>query len=188
MTRRTAVLIGFLFQLVAVFAIFIPNVILQANGTVITLRTVPVDPRSIFRGDYVTLDYEVGQGAPVNWEYGKQVFVVLAQNGDVYERVRFAEMQPGLNPGEVCLRGGAQYQRIDFPDIGQYFVEEGTGHDFENATRAHRLLVDVVVNDKCRAAIKGVRLGPEVPDSELPSDQFPLRPIPAEPRPVPPGQ
>lgn len=173
MKQRIAIIIGFLLQIVGVFAVLLPSVIALRTGTPATLRTVPIDPRSIFRGDYVVLGYEAGQSAPMDWEYGKPVYVVLAPKGDVYERVRLSETRPALLPGQICVWGTAEYGRIDFPDIGQFFVEEGMGRELENLQSQHRLLVDVAVAQNCRAAIKGVRIGPAEPATD-PSQTSPL--------------
>ena len=187
MNRRAFFLAGILFELVAVFGLFLPYIFLLQSGTPITLRTVPIDPRSIFRGDYVILGYEAGEGLPMTETYGDVVYAVLEKGGDVYERVRFSDTKPELTEGQICLRGRTEYQRATFPDIAQYFVEEGTGTEWEQAQNAHRLLVDAVVNDDCKAAIKGLRLGPEVPEDELPEwmqpplflEEPPTKPIPA---------
>ncbi len=177
MNRRIAIIIGFLLQIAAVFAVLLPSVMILNAGTSATLRTVPIDPRSIFRGDYVILGYEAGQSVPMDWEYGKPVYVVLAPKGDVYERVRLSETRPALMPGQICLQGSAEYGRINFPDIGQFFVEEGTGNEFSQLQREHRLLVDIAVTPNCRAAIKGVRIGPEEP-APIESAPVPTTPLP----------
>ena len=181
MNRRTAFLIGILFQLLAVFGLFIPYVYLLANGTTVTLRTVPIDPRSIFRGDYVVLGYEVGMNVQPEESYGPAT-VVLEQKGEVFERVAVITdgSTPVLKPGQVCLRGQRQWNAIVFPDIAQYFVGEGLGRQFEEARNAHRLLVDVAISPSCRAVIRGIRFGPEVPPEEVPGVfPPPERPIPA---------
>jgi uncharacterized membrane-anchored protein len=169
MTRRVLFLIGLLLELVAVFGLFLPYVWLASSGTLISLRTVPVDPRSIFRGDYVTLSYEAGADIqlPAAMEgVNPPTYVVLERRGDVFERVRVSEGKPPLQAGQACLRGYPSWNGITFPDIAQFFVEEETGRQFEDATRAHRLIVDVLVNDSCAAVIRGVRLGAEVPQAE----------------------
>ncbi|MDO8649302.1 MAG: GDYXXLXY domain-containing protein [Candidatus Peregrinibacteria bacterium] len=168
MNRRTLFLIGLLLELAMVFGLFLPYVLHMRNGTVITLRTEPIDPMSIFRGQYVVLGYQAGADLPAKWEGGQTVYAVLEKKGDTFERVRFSEEFPTLGPGEVCIRGQGQYRRLIFPDIAQYFVEEGLGQELEQVRNARRLLVDVVVNPSCKAVIRGVRLGPEVPASELP--------------------
>ena len=189
MNRRTLFLAGLLFELIAVFGLFLPYVLLLRNGTEVTLRTVPIDPRSIFRGDYVILGYEAGEGLPMSDTYGQPVYVVLEKIGDVYERVRFSDTKPELSAGQICLLGRTEYQRATFPDIAQYFVQEGTGTEWEQARNAHRLLVDAVVNEDCKAAIKGLRLGPEVPQDELPEwmriPAFPEGERPVKPMPAP---
>lgn len=178
MTRRTIFLIGLLIELVCIFGLFVPYVIFISTGTEITLKTLPVDPRSMFRGDYVILSYEAGNDLPLSVEYGSPVIAVLAKKGDVYERVRYEYEAPHLQAGEVCLRGSAEYMRAEFPDISQYFVEEGLGREFEKAQNAHRLFVNVVVDDDCNAVIKSVRIGEEAPlDSGIPPIDIPVLPV-----------
>lgn len=168
MTRRIAFLIGLLIELVTVFGLFVPYLMLQSSGTLVSLRTVPVDPRSIFRGDYVTLSYEVGRDIPQSLpgqENGNAaVYVVLEPKGEFYERVSVSEEQPQLATGQVCLRGYRDWTGVSFPDIAQYFVEENMGKELEAARNAHRLIVDAYVDESCAAVIRGVRLGPEAPE------------------------
>lgn len=176
MTRRTAFLGCLLIELLCVFGLFITFIMRVSAGMEVTLKTVPVDPRSLFRGDYVALDYEAGRGAPTTSQYNKPVFVVLAQKGDTWERVSMSDTKPQLNAGEVCLLGRMQYQRISFPDIAQYFVEEGLGKELESARNAHRLLVTASITQDCRAVITGIILGEEAPLETL-QDPFVTRPI-----------
>lgn len=177
MTKKTLMLIGVLLELLLVFGLFVPYEYMLARGTEITLRTVPVDPRSIFRGDYVVLGYEIGQELPVT-EYGKTMYFVLEQHDDIYERIGYSYEKPDLTEGQVCIRGVSQYRSASFPDIAQYFVEEDTGKQFEEARNTHRLLVNVVVNDDCNAIIRSVVLGPEAPLENPDELDFLTRPIP----------
>ena len=183
MNRRTAFLIGILLELIAIFGLFIPYEMRIKLGTPVTLRTVPVDPNSLFRGDYVMLGYEAGNEVPVNPESMTE-YVVLAPKDEIYERVRISVTKPELKEGEVCLIGQHQYDRIIFPDIAQYFVEEGLGRELEQARNAHRLLVDASIDSSCHGIIRGLRLGPEVPEGER--KQLDVeKPIPIE---APPGR
>ncbi len=185
MRRRTGFLVGILFELLAIFGLFVPYVLLTSSGTEITLRTVPVDPRSMFRGDYVTLGYEAAAGIKYSEvsagedDVVQPVFLVLEKKGDIYERVAVSKKQPALKEGQVCLRGNVsmwinqgsiQSVAVSIPDLAQYFVEEGIGRELESARNAHRLLVKAVVSPSCMAVLKGVVLGPEVPPSELPPE------------------
>ncbi len=176
MTRRTLFIVGLLVEMVAVFAIALPPYILRQTGTPISLLTVPVDPRSLFRGDYVVLSYAVGRSVPISESYNQAVYVTLEKKGDVYERVAIGVAVPTLKPGQACIRGTYNYNMLNFPDIEQYFVPEGTGHDIEATERSHRLIVDANVSASCRAIITGLRLGPEAP---LEQTTVPGMPVPA---------
>src|SRR3989344_3670842 len=58
MSKKVFLFIG-LFWL-AIFAVFIASKeSVLRGGQEVLLQTVPVDPRDIFRGDYVTLRYEI---------------------------------------------------------------------------------------------------------------------------------
>ncbi len=190
MLRRHAFLLGLLLELLVIFLLFVPYVYLMNTGTMATLRTVPVDPLSIFRGNYVQLAYEAGQLPEPNrmvdsavYESGPR-YVVLTGSGDVYVRKSVSETLPVLKPGEICLRGRQEYSRIEFPDIAQYFADAETAKKLETDARMHRLFVDISVSKNCKAVIRGVHLGPEVPESELPRDWMPTAEMPVE-KPVP---
>lgn len=183
MTRRIAFFGCLLIELLCVFGLFITFIMRVSAGMEVTLKTVPVDPRSLFRGDYVVLDYEVGRDVPSTTQYNKPVYVVLEQNGEVWERISYGDARPELQPGQVCLLGRMQYQRIAFPEISQYFVEEGLGKELEQARNAHRLLVTASVTPNCRAVITGIILGEEAP-FEAEKDPFFSRPVMEEPMPA----
>lgn len=175
MTRRTAFLIGLLVQLICVFGLFLPSVRLLQYGTQATLLTLPVDPWSLTRGQYVTLDYQAAQGLDRMTE--RSLYVTLEQKDDVYERVGVTEEKPSLQPGQICLWATSNGWNVRFPDIGQYFVEEGSGLEIEQATRARRLYVDISTDSSCRARIRGIRIGQEVSDEErqrIEMERFPV--------------
>lgn len=183
--RRALFLIGLLIEVALVFLIFLPYMLIVANGQTVTLKTIPVDPRSIFRGDYVVLSYEIGQdydGPSVTGEeygYGvMRVYAILENQGDAHERVGFGTSVPKLEDGQACIQGEATYTAwgpderrhvtVRFPDIEQFFVEEGVGRELEQARNGRRLYVDVATTKSCKAVIKGVRVGEEVtPDVEV---------------------
>jgi uncharacterized membrane-anchored protein len=85
-----------------------------STGERILLRTVPVDPRDIFRGDYVSLDYEIsnldldalayaGKTKP-----GQRVYVSLTPDpGGTYHAVRVGVEPPA---GGRFIQGRARYQ------------------------------------------------------------------------------
>ena len=122
-------------------------------GREITLQTAPVDPRSLFQGDYAILDYEIAEVPAHLAEQpaGATVYVVLAECGDVWCTARHTRSTP--DSADVYIRGVISVDgRLDF-GIGTYFVPEGTGHIIE---RAQDVKVVVSLDDRGQAVIKNV--------------------------------
>ena len=138
------------------------------TGTEVVLQTVPVDPRSIFQGDYVILRYAIGvpgRNGSLPWdrrnenrpEQGTAVFVTLRQSGDVWKAASydFNRDEAGL----VAIRGEIDEGGILDFGIGTYFVPEGTGRGIE---RAEDVKVRVVVGQDGKAVIKEVLVDGEL--------------------------
>lgn len=177
--------VGLLLECVCIFGLFVPYVLLIQHGTPVTLETQPIDPRSIFRGDYVTLGYLVGRGVPnpVDGNFDRSsVYVILERQGDTFQRVGLSDAIPQLKPGQACLRGQRSWGGLQFPDIAQYFVPEGLGQEVQNLQNAHLLLVDAVTDEHCKAVITGLRLGEEANAQQLEDAGFipPSAPAPTE--------
>lgn len=113
----------------------------------VTLQTRPVDPRDLFRGDYVVLDYEIAivetnRTERLFLETGDAVFVELIQSGDTWVAGRVGR-QP-FDGAERFIRGtvvraGTDTVHVEY-GIEEYFVPEGRGRVVERAAD-----VDVVV-------------------------------------------
>ena len=154
---------------------------LLKTGREIVLKTQPVDPRDLLKGDFArlgysisTIPYEAG-GGPV-LANGTVAFATIAQdaNGD-WQPVRLGKVYPEkLAANEIVLRARAQDgtwragpQRVRY-GIERYYVPEGTGHDIEKVARERRLEVIVAVGTNGDAAIKGLSIdGKKVYDEPL---------------------
>lgn len=112
------------------------------SGERVTLATRPVDPRDLFRGDYVVLRYEISivDLFEVAWigdqvEPNETVWVAL----DTSERIArpTAVSSDGPIPGAVSIRGtimGSSPESVAIKyGIEEYFVPEGTGREVEMA-------------------------------------------------------
>ncbi|WP_226576857.1 GDYXXLXY domain-containing protein [Halobacillus litoralis] len=131
------------FVLLQVFFLILMSVSYYAMdifGETITLKTVPVDPRDPFYGDYITLEYEIEQIPKEKWAVekpltrGEKVFLLLEKSeSEVYELVRASTIWPDASNAQVVLSSKyrwsdsstAQYQ----VDIGldRFYIEENSG-------------------------------------------------------------
>jgi len=156
---------------VAQVAVLVSMIVLDAAplvfGERIKLQTAPVDPRDLFRGDYVVLEYDFNRFGPdrvqglshsrdYDWFYseveGRDVYVSLTPKGDHYEASGAAIERPSSGP---YLRGRMiSPYRLEC-GIEAYYVEEGEGRRLENLMRQRRLLAEVAV---WRGQAKLVRL------------------------------
>jgi uncharacterized membrane-anchored protein len=123
--------------LVLVGFIFVQERIVS-TGTQVILETRPVDPRDLFRGEYVILRYKIENDTLVNEEIsnndltdGSSVYVRLAANDNQIASVAEVSMvRPDFSNG-LWMRGEVDGRRVRFPDLEQYFVPEGAGTPIE---------------------------------------------------------
>lgn len=141
------------------------------SGKEITLKTEPIDPRSLFRGDYVILNYvfsRVPHKPDANTKNGDALYVTLEeqQPGD-WRAVTTTTVYPAVvAPNQVVLRGkvintwpGVASDTSDVRfGIESYFVPEGEGKVLEDKVRTGDLKVVVAVDESGKAAIKGLVL------------------------------
>ena len=131
-------------------------------GETIYLQTKPYDPRDLFRGDYVTLRYEIEDVSKdkIKIPLGEinsldKVYVSLVLNNDrgVYE-VKEVTKKPPKN--EIYIVSDRFYPDRNYDtneidsmrvlyDIDTYFVEENTGYDLEKASLKGEIIAEVKV-------------------------------------------
>jgi len=142
---RDKIFISVIIGMVIFFGGFIAiqEYILQAGDQVI-LATRPVDPRDLFRGEYVILRYaiedvEIVTRATAGKPEGTPVYLRLEAKDNRVHRVtavRFDAPQDDYVwlQGEVSGSSGI----VRFPDLEQFYVPEGSGLDIEAfGTRLH---------------------------------------------------
>jgi uncharacterized membrane-anchored protein len=144
---------------------------LLAYGREIELEVVPVDPRSLFRGDYVILNYglsrlELPQGE-TTLDRGDTVHVTLRQGAvGAWEVAGVSAAAPDNTPaGDVVLKGRIRYAsrpagaaptaNVSY-GIESFFVPEGTGRDLEKLVREKKLSALIAVDADGNAGIKGL--------------------------------
>lgn len=147
------------------------------NGRTAVLQTVPVDPRDLFKGEYVTLRYEIStlnqlytsQTAEQyqfvgQIEEGDTVFVTLEPIGkrDPYSLLTVRVDEPGEN-ADIFIKGRviSHKDRVITVEYGieQYFVPEGRGLEIE---QADDVKVRVKINRSGTAAVDALIVDGEV--------------------------
>jgi uncharacterized membrane-anchored protein len=134
-----------LLQVVFLSAIVLSYYAVDWVGKEIRLQTEPIDPRDIFYGDYVILNYEISRVPAMLWrgegrpEYGDVVYVKLREDGGVYHASAIYPRKPQTSSEEVVLKGRINYSwdetiRIIY-GLERYYVPEGTGKELEEKSR-----------------------------------------------------
>lgn len=148
------------------------------GGTEIRLKTVPVDPRDLFRGDYVVLSYPISTvqadtAGKTAFERGERVYVSLGRDEQGFAKATGVSRDwPKAGDGTVVIAGRvistsacATNTNGDFDCSGQrnrlriayglesYFVPQGEGRAIETTDKA-RIEVVAAVSSSGEAAIK----------------------------------
>jgi uncharacterized membrane-anchored protein len=168
--ERPLLLLGAAAQIVVLVGMIGLHALPLLRGKTVLLRVQPVDPRDMFRGDYVTLSYEFSRlpahaiaGLPDEHAgksarlQGRTVYVQLVPEADgVHYRGGAYSLTP---PGEGLFLKGTPHgwNQIDF-GIDRYFVQEGTGHKYEEAVRSRRLWAQVAVAPDGQAVVTALKI------------------------------
>ncbi|ABS64267.1 conserved hypothetical protein [Parvibaculum lavamentivorans DS-1] len=162
------------------------RVSLLRSESVVTLKTEPVDPRDLFRGDYVILNYEISRlrldtlEGDDGFAQGDTIHVELAPAGDLWQPVAAWRDHREPAAGNEIIRGRVSWvidaRPVASPADGEempcldcgtatiaygiesYFVPEGEGRSLEDQRNAGNLTVDVALGRDGEGAIKRLRL------------------------------
>jgi len=176
--KKTFIMLAIILQLIVLAYMAGEREYILQYGKVIHLRTAPIDPRDMFRGDYVRLNYEVSR-IPIKMIKGADDVGALKKGAKIYARLK--EGPNGLyemvhaalqKPEEGLYLSG----RIPYPyrklqtgnpiwvnyGIEAYFVEQGKGRDIEKRRGSRTkvqvpLEMEIAVGPSGKAVIKGYR-------------------------------
>ncbi len=132
------------------------------RGVEIKLKVQPVDPRDLFRGDYVTLGYDLNNVTVTRPEDGEAVFhkgeivyLKLARRDGVWQPAGLINRKPdtGMYLRGRVQRAAPENYRIEY-GIESFFVPEGTGKPYEDAVRRDRLWAVINVGAGGTAKLK----------------------------------
>lgn len=132
------------------------------TGKEILLKTVPVDPKDLLRGDYVILNYEIAQISKEAFASNSTVYVSLNTDDNNIGYIKEISYKKPSN--NLYLKGKVGRCNSAIPlfrnggcinfGIESYFVKEGTGRNLENDLR-NGALVKVVIDKNGNAKVKG---------------------------------
>jgi len=162
-------LVAALLQSAALGSILYERVRLLAGGTEVTIRSGMRDPRDLFRGNYVTLNLDIGLVDPENWAQGdpapfSPVFVELKLGTDglwVADKVHRSMPEKPVGPvlkgktSTSTIRDGVVIYAIDLP-FDRYFAPKDRALELERLGRVGQLAVILSVGNDGSAAIKGI--------------------------------
>jgi uncharacterized membrane-anchored protein len=166
--ERAVLIVAVVLQLAVLGGMVAVRSLPLISGRTILLRVVPVDPRDLFRGEYVILSYEISSipprgiegerapqfGAGNDWT-GRTVYVTLVPDGRHWRADRYSFTPPASGP---FIRGTvAGWGRLQF-GIESYYVQEGRGREYEQAILSRRLSAEVVLAGDGTATLKGLRV------------------------------
>lgn len=146
-------------------------------GKEVMLRVVPVDPRDLFRGDYVILSYGISvisADQRVFYSYGdtyqdsvytgNTLYITLIKDGDYYKGGNIYKTKPEEG---LFIKGTAESGRRSYSDdeinntgvrisygIENFFVPEGEGKAIESERNQNKVAVKAVINSYGNASIK----------------------------------
>jgi len=158
-------------QTLALGWIVVDRIQLLRKGQEIVLPVEPVDPRSLFRGDYVILSLPVRRipgsvpGERGNLKRGEALYVTLERNaaGDWAPAAAGREPPKGEpSRDRVVLKARMHFVSGTAKDLDvrygleSYFVPEGKGKELEKLVGKRQVQVMVAVDRNGNSAIKGL--------------------------------
>jgi uncharacterized membrane-anchored protein len=177
--RRILLLLCGAFQLALLAAMTAIHAAPLIVGETILLKVEPIDPRDLFRGDYVTLSYVINR-VPEDGIIGiansrdqsgryytrkepeeRTVYVALEKDkeGNFWHGTWASVHRP--TSGKY-IRG--VYRKLSYGDgriyfgIEAFYVPEGTGRKYEDAARRRQLMAEIAVAPWGQAKLRGLRI------------------------------
>lgn len=153
--KRIVIIICIIWTAIVAFWVIKSEYVFVAGKDVL-LKTVPFDPRDLFMGDYVTLNYEISRIPPKYcdemYSSNKVVYVVLKTDENNIATIDNIQIKRPIAP--LYLKGKISKTNTIEYGIESYYVKERTGKVLENNLR-NGALVKVCINKYGNAKVKG---------------------------------
>ena len=157
------------YSLIIISLIFLPKAVTLSLGKDILLKTEPVDPRDLFRGDYVNLNYEIStiylDNTPFDHDFlaGDPIYAILSEKEKYWTIDSVSHTKPDINSEEVCMKGTIRWSTDNNMNvewgIESYFVPEGEGIPIQKQIENTSVIVSV--GPWCSSVIKQLLIDDE---------------------------
>lgn len=165
--RKILFIAAVIIQCVILLSMIARQEVLIKTGTKVMLKCVPVDPRSLFSGDYVRLNYEISEIRKGETEKEKVKFDEFSDGDTIYVALEknkndrfFSIADYAKSPDELkkkhslILKGKVDYSyailRVRY-GLETYFVPQNEGKDIEAGMA--EVSAEVSVADDGRSAL-----------------------------------
>jgi len=108
------------------------------NGDSVILATRPVDPRDLFRGEYVILRYEIESDEKIEQlikdqkiNNGEKIYIKLSDDLNPISYVVEARKEKPESFEDLWIVGEVNGVGVRFPSLEQFYVPEGAGPSVE---------------------------------------------------------
>ena len=154
------------------------------TGTPVVLQTIPVDPRSLFMGDYARLAYSISRlrldgetalGGDKDFKRHDTVWVAIKPDPGGAKAISVHHQRSAIPPGLLALKGEVQFFNETEWDrttgkpvkqrtlsvrygIEQYYVQEGSGRKIERPQGGEKVSILVAIDERGKAGILAVLL------------------------------
>lgn len=147
MVSKKVLLIIIISWLLLIAGFVISNEFTLKSGREVLLKTVPIDPRDLLRGDYVMLRYEISEAElALDYKPNSTVYTILNLDDENIASISFVAQKKPENM--LFIKGNLKQChtlddtkkcRIEY-GIESYFVKEGTGKIIEKELRKGALV------------------------------------------------
>lgn len=185
--KTTFILLAIGLQLLILVGTFLFRQYTLVFGAEIELKPRLYDPRDIFYGDYVQLDFGINRYRPEEsidayrhlFQRDRKIYAVLQPYEDDWRIKYLSFKKPSKGPylrGKVVTAYGEEI-RLHY-GFEKYFVEEETGHELERALRNedNNVRVTIAVGFDGRAVVKSLTINDQPflpsPKDEAVPDRF----------------
>ena len=170
MNRRQLILL-MSFPAVVILSIIAVKWFTVLFGQEILLKNEPVDPRDLFRGDYIALRYEISRidlnqiPHDSDFSIGDTIYASLSKKEKFWTIDSVSHSKRVPYEDQVCMKGKVERtfddQVIVSWGIESYFVPEGKGRQIEQDMIARNVSAIVSVDFTCSSVLKQLLVNDE---------------------------